>query len=133
MLLIAAMVLPAAGNVLCIGPDGHAAIEPAHHHPDSDCDDVDGPSSGAGEHLVEVSPPGGCVDLPLATVEWLPRPEREQEQLNASTLDLLTPIYLIDLASDADASLTPFHLSCWADRGSVPELRLSLRSTVLLL
>ncbi|MAX25306.1 MAG: hypothetical protein CMJ19_12470 [Phycisphaeraceae bacterium] len=27
----------------------------------------------------------------------MPRPEREQEQFDASTLDLLTPIYLIDL------------------------------------
>lgn len=131
MLLIVAMVLPAAGNVLCIGPDGHAEIEPAH--PESGCDDVDGLTMGAGEHLDEVSTPGGCVDLPLATVEWMPRPEREQKQFDASTLNLLTPIYLIDLASDADASLTPFQLSRWADQDSVPEPLLSLRSTVLLL
>ena len=131
MLLIAAMVLPAADNVLCIGPDGHAAIERAH--PESGCDDVDGLTKGAGEGLVEVSTPGGCVDLTLAKVEWLPRPERENEQFDASTLDLLTPIYLIDLASDANASLTPFHRSRWADQDSVPELLLSLRSTVLLL
>jgi hypothetical protein len=131
MLLIAVMVLPAAGNVLCIGPDGHAALEPAH--PVDGCDEVGGRAAGTDEHLAEISTPGGCVDLPLAIVEWMPRPEREQEQFDASTLDLLTPIYLIDLSSDADASSTPSRLSRWADQDSVPELLLSLRSTVLLL
>jgi hypothetical protein len=130
MLLIAAMVLPAAGNVLCIGPDGHAAIEPAH--PVDGCDDV-GIRTTESDGQFVASASDDCVDLPLAILEWMPRPEREQEQFDASTLDLLTPIYLIDLASDADASLTPFHLSRWTDQDSVPELLLSLRSTVLLL
>jgi len=128
MLLIAAMVLPAAGNVLCIGPGGHAAIEPVH--PVSGCDEVQGRTTDTDGQFVAAAS-DDCVDLPLGILKWKSRPERGQEQFDAGQLDLLTPVYLIDLASEASSK--PAHLSRWHDRDSIPELPLMLRSTVLLL
>ena len=126
MLLIPAMVLPAASKVLCIGPDGHAAIE--LNHPDGGCDDADGRTTESTGQFVAAHS-DDCIDLSLATMVWIPRPE--WEQLGSISPDLLLPIYLIGLTSDA--SLRPSHFPRWTDQGSFPALLLSLRSTVLLL
>lgn len=127
MVLIAALVLP-AGYVLCVGPNGHMAIESAH--PDSGCKVMEGQTSASVGHFVEVAS-GDCVDLQLAAATWMSRPEQEEEQFDGIVFDLLRPIYLIDLTFEASGK--PFHLSRWLDQDNVSELLLTLRSTVLLL
>ncbi len=128
ILLIAAMIVPITGNVLCIGPDGHTEIEASHTH--SGCEEAQGRAPESDVQFAEIES-GDCVDLPLVTVTWMPRPEQIQELFDASTINLLTPTYLLNLSSDV--SPEPTQIARSPDDDSVPVLLLSLRSTVLLL
>lgn len=128
MLLIAVIVLPVSGRVLCFGSNGHVAIELAH--PLNGCGEVKSAGLASNSTSNVEMEPDDCIDLALV-VEWQLRLGQGREDLQAVSPVSLCLAYLIDAA--VAPSPKPSHFLRWSDQHGTPERLLTVRSTVLLL
>lgn len=130
ILLITAIAMPTGSSVMCIGPDGHVAIEPIHQV--TGCEALGLERLAFDDQAFIETKPDRCVDLPLETTAWqLFRLDEAQGPFNAIALAWHALSYPINLGSDA--SPKAFRISGRLHGDRVPEPMLSLRSIVLLL
>lgn len=73
--LLMIILCPGGVQVMCVGEDGHRAIELPH--PASPCDAVKSSASSPDETAGYDSGSGGCIDVPLSAELNAPRPDRQ--------------------------------------------------------
>jgi len=127
-LLAAAVAMPVRGSVLCVGPNGHAAIELPHgtRHCSALADRTPAPHAHGADHWT-----GGCTDIPLVMMEGVLGPDREDTLFDSRGHVL--PALIQQMEPVSGAAPTSWHRLRRPEADSVSGLRLSLRSTVLLL
>ena len=106
MLASTLLVSGSSGMVLCIGNDGHLAVEPEQHSHcgnEHDATDQGDENTAVGDTCSAMCEVGGCVDVPLesANLSYAPKPLTQDLLQNCSAGQL----FLIGSAPFAQAGV----------------------------
>jgi len=124
--LLMILLYPGGMHVVCVGENGHRAIEAPH--PTSPCDGVKSSAPAPDETPRLNSGSGGCVDVPLSAELNVPRPNRQGiHRMTFPTAYLLYRVRADDLFKAKPC--LPLHP---LDTPDFFQHARSLRSTVLL-